>query len=90
MQVPSPKELDAQSSVHIDEWVDVGSDKFREIVGDLGVFKYFIRWGFHDPPFLFTDSMGRVWGHFNNRWFPFHDVVRGRAYGYRYATKAAN
>jgi hypothetical protein len=91
--IPSPQELDAQSPVDIDEWVDIGSVKFYEIVGeDISSFDYFIRVGFRDPPFLYTDSLGRVWGKLDtsNKWFPFHDLVNGKAYGYRYPGKAIN
>lgn len=91
--VPSPKELDAQSATHIDEWVDVGSPKFQEVVGDKDCFNYFLKVGFRQPnPFFHLDTLGRIWGKpdGSGSWFPYHDRVGGKNYGYRMSRKAAN
>lgn len=92
--VPAPKELDAQSPTHIDEWVDVGSPKFYQVVGDgIKVFNYFLKVGFGQPnPFFHLDTLGRIWGKSakEDSWFPYHDQMGGKNYGYRMAKKAAN
>lgn len=88
--VPDPQQLDAQSPVHIDEWVQVGSPLFKKLIGDQFSFDYFTKVGFRDPPFLFLDELGRVWGKSEDKWFPFHDRVHGKNYGYRYANTEQN
>jgi hypothetical protein len=90
IQVPPAEELDAQSPVKVDEWLEIGSIKFHKIVGDIGTFNCFIRMGFHDPPFLFRDELARVWIKGSDKWTPLNDVVGGKTYGYKYASAAKN
>ena len=88
---PSPQELDAQSPIKINRWVDIDSEEFYELDEDPGLTKKFLRLGFQEPAFFFTDTLGRIWGKGENgKYYPYH-FNRGKTlYGYRMAKKAAN
>jgi hypothetical protein len=88
---PSPMELDAQSSIQLDGWVDLDSERWREVDDDPGLTKKFIRLGFQEPAFFFTDSFGRIWGKGENgKYYPYHLSYGKKKYGIRIAKKAAN
>lgn len=86
------KELDAQNIIKIDEWVDIDSERWREVDDDPSLTKRIIRLGFEKPPFLFLDSLGRLWGKSKEteRYFPFHLEYGKKLIGFRIAKKAAN
>jgi hypothetical protein len=88
--VPTPEQLDAQSTHHIDEWLEIGSERFKQLVKDRYSLYYFLEVGFRSPPFFHVDTRGRIWGQGEASWFPFHDVIRGRTYGYKLSSKAPN
>jgi len=89
--IPSPEELDAQSEVQLDGWVDIDSERWREVDDDPKLTKRWIRLGFMDPPFLFTDSLGRIWGKGDqNRWYPYHLEYGKKKYGIRMSVRAVN
>lgn len=88
--LPTPKELDAQSTIKVDEWVDVESEKFQQVCQERGAFDYILKVGLRDPAFIHADALGRLWGKGSHEWFPFHDVIDGRTYGYRISKKASN
>jgi len=89
--LPTPAELDRQAPVHVDEWVEIGSPQFQEIVGDLRSFHYILKMGLQEPAFLHVDNCGRLWGKGDgDGWFPFHDVVGGKTYGYKMSARAPN
>ena len=91
MAFPSPKELDAQCSVTLDGWVDLGSERWREVDNDPQLTKHFMKVLFQEPAYLFTDSLGRVWGRGQNgTFYPFHIEYGKKKYGIRIAKKAAN
>lgn len=89
-QVPPAEVLDEQSTVRVDEWLEIGSKEFYRMVGDTTIFDYFIKIGFRDPPFLFRDELSRVWAKSSGRWFPLNDEFGGKTYGYKYASAAKN
>jgi hypothetical protein len=90
-QTLSAKELDAQSPIRIDRWVDAGSEECLMLDPDYDITKMMMRVGFKDPPFLFTDSAGRIWGTSDgDKYFPLHFENRGKLIGYRLPKKAAN
>lgn len=88
---PSPKELDAQSKIKLDGWVDLDSERWREVDDDPGLTKKFIRLGFKEPAFFFTDSDGRIWGKGEDGlYYPYHLEYGKKKYGIRINAKAAN
>lgn len=89
--IPSPEELDKQSEVQLDGWVEVDSERWREVDDDPGLTKKWLRMGLSEPPFFFTDSLGRVWGKGKgDKWYPFHLTYGKKNYGIRVSTRAAN
>lgn len=87
----SPKQLDAQALVHIHRWVDVHSEECRMMDDDHKLTLRIIRMGFQEPPFLFTDSDGRLWGKGENGYlYPFHMEYGSQLIGFRLPKKAAN
>lgn len=91
MSFPSPRELDAQSKIKIDRWIDIDSEEWRELDDDPGLTKKFLKLGFKEPAYFFTDSDGRVWGKGEDgRYYPFHFRKWAKNIGYRLPKKAAN
>lgn len=88
----NPKELDAQNIIKIDEWVDIDSERWREVDDNPSFTKKIIRLGFEEPPFLFADTLGRLWGKSKEteRYFPFHLEYGKKLIGFRISKKAAN
>lgn len=90
----SPKELDVQSVVHIDEWVELGSQRCKELDHEPHLTEYMLRVGFREPAFLFTDALGRIWGkggaYTPERYYPFHITVGEKHYGFLMSAKAIN
>lgn len=93
--LPSPKELDAQSVIKIDEWLDVSSQRCKDIDDDYALTKRMLKVGFEEPAFLACDLDGRIFGRGENgRYYPFHfEYGHGdskKLIGYRLSSKAAN
>jgi hypothetical protein len=89
--IPTPSELDEQSEVHLDGWVYVDSERWREVDDDPTLTKRWLRLGFMEPAFLFTDAIGRVWGQGNGgKWYPYHLEYGKKKFGIRISTKAPN
>lgn len=87
-----PQELEAQSPIKIDRWVDVHSSDCKEIDGDLHAFTLkCIKIGFEDGA-MFVDNLGRIWCKWKSEGpcFPFHTEFGKQFIGYRLASKAAN
>lgn len=89
---PSPPELDKQSKIKIDRWLDVDSSECRELDNNYVFTKKIIRQLYdQEPAYLFTDQNGRLWGRGeNNAYYPFHFTSFGKNIGYRLSKKAAN
>lgn len=88
---PTPKELDAQSLVVLDGWIDIDSERWRDVDDDPGLTKKFLRLGFQAPAYLFTDTDGRIWGRGENGYYyPYHLEYGKKKYGLRMPKKAAN
>lgn len=89
---PSPKELDSQSKILIDEWLDVDSQRCKDIDDDYALTKKMIRM-LHDkePQYLSTDQNGRLWGRGEDGYYyPFHFEHNKKLIGLRLSKKAAN
>lgn len=97
----TPKELDDQNTIKIDEWVDIDSERWREVDDNPSFTKRIIRIGFEggrilrgidEPPFLIADSLGRLW--IKNRrtgsYSPFHLEYGRKLLGFRISAKAVN
>ena len=88
---PSPKELDEQSLIQLDGWVDIDSERWREIDDDPALTKKWLKLGLQEPAYFFIDTDGRVWGRGENGyWYPYHIDYGKKKYGLRIAKKAAN
>lgn len=89
--IPSPKELDAQSITYITEWVDVGSQRWRQVDDMPELTREWITMLMKEPAYLHADSLGRLWAKGKDGiWFPFHTECLGKLYGFRLVKKAAN
>jgi hypothetical protein len=87
----SPQELDKQSLISIDEWLELGSQRCKELDQEPHLTKYMLRFGFMDPPFFFVDTLGRIFGKGKEgRYYPFHIEVGNKKYGFKISARAAN
>ena len=86
----SPKALDAQSIIIIDEWVVLDSPKHKETDADYVSSKKMLETGSGNG-FLKIDSLGRIWVHgAHEEMYPYHYEYGSKLYGLRIATAAAN
>ena len=87
----SPKELDMQSPVVIDKWIDINSDQARMLDDDLDLSKKMMRIGL-EANMMFFDNDGRMWGRDEKKsiCYPFHFESGKKLIGYRSCKKAAN
>lgn len=89
-EVMSPRELDNQSTIQIDGWLDIDSEECRYKDTNFQLTKQWLRIGLEDK-YLFLDSHGRVWGKGNNeKMYPYHITYGKKIYGIRVAKKASN
>ena len=87
----SPKELDAQCPVQLDGWVDIDSERWREVDDDPGLTKRWLKMLTADPPALHLDIHGRIWGQNSvGVWFPYHLEYGRKKFGLRLPKKASN
>lgn len=86
----SPKDLDKQSPVKIDRWLDLNSEECYAKDPDIALTKKWLKIGAEEG-FLMVDSNGRIWGKGkSNNFFPYHFNVGSTNYGFRLSMKAAN
>ena len=87
----TPHQLDLQSKIKIDKWLDIDSDEVRNLDDNYAFTKKCIKLGFQEPAYMFTDTNGRIWGKgTDGLYYPFH-FNRGKILiGYRLSKKAAN
>ena len=92
----SPKELDAQSPIKIDRFVEIGSEEHRYLDDNVEFTKTCLK-GLKDAPdspaFLSLDRDGRVWSAKPNedgKYYPLHFEHGKRLIGYRNSKFAAN
>lgn len=86
----SPKELDAQSVVVIEKWLDVNSEECKEKDPEYKISKYLLNRGIQEG-FLKVDNQGRIWVHgLHEEFFPYHFELGDKLYGLRIAAAAAN
>lgn len=85
-----PAELDRQSRVRIDRWLDVESQECRDLDDMPDFTRQCLRAG-ADGGFMFVDVLGRIWGRGTGGYFyPFHFEHGSKLYGYRLASTALN
>jgi hypothetical protein len=86
----SPKALDAQSIVTIDEWVVLDSQKHKETDADYASSKNMLVLCSKNG-FLQADSLGRLWVlGMNQEMYPYHYEYGNKNFGLRIAAIAAN
>jgi len=91
MGFPSSKELDAQSKIKIDRWIDIDSEECKELDDNHSLTKRWLKLGFEEPAYFFADSLGRVWGKgVDGIYYPFHFNKGKILIGYRLSKMAAN
>ena len=91
MSFPSPVALDAQSKIHVDRWVELDSQEWRELEETPAFTKKIVALGFKEPAYLFTDMLGRIWGKGEDGlYYPFHMNKGAKVIGYRISKRAAN
>jgi|GEM_PF-6108288 len=92
----TPKQLDQQSLVHIDKWVDLGSEEHLYMDNDVALTKKWINMGLKDaetPAFLAVDSSGRIWSAKPNekgKYYPFHFEYGKKLIGIKNSKVASN
>ena len=52
----SPQELDNQSTVKLDGWVDLDSERWREVDDNPSLTKNWLKMGFESPAFFFLEN----------------------------------
>jgi hypothetical protein len=82
------KELDAQCTIQLDGWVELGSERFLEVDDDPALTKKWLKMLLGEG--LFTDSLGRVWGKGDTNWYPYHVQYGKKKFGIRISTKAVS
>lgn len=86
----TPLELDIQSQVKIDKWLDLNSEECKDKDPDIALTKKWLRLGAKEN-FLFVDVLGRIWGKGDNGYYyPYHFDYGKKVYGVRLAVMAAN
>lgn len=84
------EQLDKQSSIYLDGWLDLDSQEYKNKDDNPAFTRKCLRIGMEDG-FMFTDSLGRVWGKGNNgTYYPFHFDYGRKKYGFRIAKQASN
>ena len=87
----SPEQLDTQSPVKIDRWIDIDSKECKMIDEFHSFFKETLTWAFNSN-LMFLDSLGRIWGNKPNssQKFPIHFEHGKQLIGYRITKRASN
>jgi hypothetical protein len=89
--LPSPTQLDAQSKIKIDKWVDIFSDECKNMDDNYEFTRKCLKLGMQEPAFLATDFHGRLWGKGTDGYFyPYHFEYGKKLIGYKISKKAAN
>jgi hypothetical protein len=86
-----PEQLDTQSPVKIDEWLDIDTDKCKGVDDNRPLTKKWLNMLLEDNT-LQLDSLGRVWDRSEDtgKWYPYHLESQGKLYGIKVMKKAAN
>jgi hypothetical protein len=83
-------ELDKQSPVKIDKWLDLNSEECKQKDPDPLLTKKWLKIG-AEAGFLFVDSLGRIWGRGkDNIFYPYHFDIGNKNYGFRLANMAVS
>jgi len=92
MNFPSPSELDKQSKIKIDRWIDLYSEECRMLDENYNFTMKIVKMLLlKEPAFLFSDLTGRLWGKGENEiFYPFHFEYGNKLIGYKISKRAAN
>jgi len=83
-------QLDSQSCIQLDGWVEVGSEQAKRLDQDHALAIEWLHMGSQDGWFV-VDTQGRIFGKsLDNNYFPYHFESGDKKYGYRMSTLAAN
>lgn len=86
----TPKQLDAQSVIVLDGWVDMDSERWKEVDDSPAFTKRCMKIGL-ESNYLVIDTSGRLWGMGENKlYYPFLLEYGKKKYGIRLPKKAAN
>lgn len=86
----TPQELDAQSIVHIDEWVTIGSPKHRDTDSEFAASNNMLELSSSNG-FLQIDSLGRLWVQgIDEEMYPYHYEHGTKLIGMRIPEVALN
>lgn len=86
----TPAQLDAQSPIPLDGWLDMNSEECKSKDDNIAFTKKCFHIGLEDG-FIFFDSLGRIWIDCGTDGYaPFHFEWKHKLYGFRVAKQAAN
>ena len=86
----TPNQLDAQSLISLDGWVDMDSARWKEVDDNPSFTKRCLVIGL-ESKYLVIDTMGRLWGMGENKvYYPFVLEHGQKKFGIRLPKKAAN
>jgi len=86
----NPQELDSQSVIKIDRWIDIESEECKNLDENYSLSKKWMKM-LMESNYLKSDSLGRLWCHSENgNFFPYHFEVGTKLYGFRLSKVAAN
>lgn len=88
----NPLELDNQSPIKINRWMNVESEAFKDMDDNEEFTKTILKMGFESPQFLWLDSKGRIWGKGNekDKYYPLHLTYGGLNIGFMISRTASN
>jgi hypothetical protein len=95
LNIPSihltPQQLNAQCPVKIDEWIDVYSQRAREIDDMYDITIKWLKIAV-ESNMIFIDSLGRLWAQIDQVgiYAPYHIEYGHKLVGYRVSARAAN
>lgn len=89
----TPQELDAQSTIKVERWVDLNSQEMYEMDDMPYLTKHWLELGINNR-YFFTDVQGRVWykSPFDSSmpYEPYRFTYYGKEYGIRMSEKATS
>lgn len=87
----TPAQLDAQSPVRMSEWIDIHSERARQIDDMYSITLKWMRIAV-EGNILFADRLGRLWGKTDKVgiYSPYHFEYGASLIGYRVSAQASN
>lgn len=88
-QMP-PSQLETQSQIKIDEWLEIDSDKWKRLDDTPAFTKKVISYGLEDG-WMVINNQGQLYCKWNDKpSVPFHFTLGSKTYGYKMSKRAAN